>query len=77
MWPFRAEHFCFDNRFLNQYRSITRNKNEYGLDLDRIVWKEIKYFSIKFFITVPSKWMLQNVIKSKLFTTVKNNLLTY
>ena len=80
MWPFAgAEHFCFDNRFLNQYRSITRNKKEYGLDLDRIVWKEkFKYFPNKnFFITVPSKWMLQNVIKSKLFTNSKKIILPY
>lgn len=80
MWPFAgAEHFCFDNRFLNKYKTITRNKNEYGLDLDRIVWKEkFKYFPKKnFFITVPSKWMLQNVIKSKLFTNSQKIVLPY
>jgi glycosyltransferase involved in cell wall biosynthesis len=70
MWPFAgAEHFCYDNRFLNMYQSTSRKKNEFGLDLDGIVWKEkLKFFSKKkFYITVPSKWMLKNIIKSKLF----------
>ena len=80
MWPFvGAEHFCYDKRFLNQYRPTTRSKGEHGIDLDRIVWKEKqKYFPNKnFYITVPSKWMMKNVVKSKLFVNSNKIILPY
>ena len=80
MWPFvGAEHFCYDKRFLNQYRPTTRSKGEHGIDLNRIVWKEKqKYFPNKnFYITVPSKWMMKNVVKSKLFVNSNKIILPY
>ena len=80
MWPFvGAEHFCYDKRFLNQYRPTTRSKGEHGIDLDRIVWKEKqKYFPNKnFYITIPSKWMMKNVVKSKLFVNSNKIILPY
>ena len=80
MWPFvGAEHFCYDRGFLNQYKLVSRNKFAYCLDLDRLVWREkFKYFKEKNFnIIVPSKWMLQNVIKSKLFIKSKKIILPY
>ena len=48
-----AEHFCFDNRF-KSYRSITRNKNEYGLDSPYSLERKVQIFSNKNFLTVPS-----------------------
>ncbi len=74
MWPFCGiEHFSFNKRHLKNYSKNSRNKNETGLDMDRIVWtKKKEYFSKKKFnLIAPSKWMLKNVIKSKVFRNSK------
>ena len=48
MWPFCGiEHFSFNKRYLKNYSKNSRNKNETGLDIDRIVWIKKKNISQK------------------------------
>jgi glycosyltransferase involved in cell wall biosynthesis len=70
MWPFSGiEHFRYDNRIEQNYSQASRNKNEGGIDFDKINWKQKKkYFSNKNFnIIAPSEWILLKARLSKIF----------
>jgi glycosyltransferase involved in cell wall biosynthesis len=69
MWPFcGCEHYAYNNRYVDGYRSDNRSKNEISFfDINRWRWNQkIKLFVKPIQIISPSKWMNDCVKKSYL-----------
>ena len=70
MWPMcGGEHYTLNKRYIDGYHSLNREKNESGLDLNKIIWrKKIKYFKNKIDTVVCiSDWLKSEAKKSILF----------
>ena len=67
MWPFcGCEHYAYNNRYVDGYRSNNRSKNEISFfDINRWRWNQKKkLFTKPIQIISPSKWMTNCVKKS-------------
>ena len=65
MWPFcGCEHYAYNTRYSDGYRSDNRSKNEYRFfDINRWRWeKKVSLFKKPIQILSPSRWMT-NCIK--------------
>ena len=69
MWPINgAEHYSYNYRCIEGYNKSNRDKNEKGLDINRIVWeKKLKNLNFKINIICPSMWLHNLAKKSLLF----------
>lgn len=68
MWLYSgAEHYTYDKRYIEGYNDSNRDKEETGLDLNKLVWKrKLKYIKKNIKIISTSNWQDQNVKNSKL-----------
>jgi glycosyltransferase involved in cell wall biosynthesis len=68
MWAFcGAEHVSYDARWEEGYSDANRDNEEFGLDINKWVWKrKLKNWKKPMHIVAPSNWMASCVKKSKL-----------
>ena len=67
MWPFcGCEHYAYNTRYSDGYRSDNRSKNEYRFfDINRWRWeKKVSLFKKPIQILSPSRWMTECIKKS-------------
>jgi glycosyltransferase involved in cell wall biosynthesis len=79
MWLYSgAEHYTYNNRYIEGYNNTNKDKDESGFDLNKWVWnRKKKYIHKDIKIITSNNWQEQNVKNSSLLKNNENFKIPY